>query len=210
MSHFEVYRWFHSYIILTTYTTQGNSVRSRPSPPGAFGPKASSRRSPWPPRQSRVFWRSPAQCKQPWLQTVSCSNCNTGRETASQEASRVYKISAGVRAEWGSSPQTVIETLHAVLGHAIWATEWADPPKHAGNVHHSAPGHLDERQDAQGDINNSTQIDGQHEFIILNGEPVSRARWHRDACVVHNSPETYSNTTTTVQLSLNPNMEPLH
>lgn len=107
------------------------------------------------------------------------------------------------------SPQTVIETLHAILGHAIWAAERADPPKHAGYVHHSAPGHLDERQDAQGDINNSTQVDRQHEFIILNGEPVSRARRRRDPCVVHNSPETYSNTTTAVQSSLDPNMEPL-
>lgn len=108
------------------------------------------------------------------------------------------------------SPQTVIETLHGVLGHAIRATYRADPPKHAGNVHHSAPGHLDERQDAQGDINNSTQIDGQHEFIILDGEPVSRARGHRDPCIVHNSPETYGNTNTATQLSRDPSMGPLH
>lgn len=126
-------------------------------------------------------------------------NCTSGGRCRSPSRMRVLV-----------SPQTVIETLHAILGHTIWATKWADPPKHAGDVHHSAPGQLNERQDAQGDINNSTQIDGQHEFIIVNGEPVSRGRRQRDPCVVHNSPETYSNTTTAVQLSQDPNMEPLH
>lgn len=102
------------------------------------------------------------------------------------------------------SPQAVIESLNAVFGHAIWATKWADPPKHAGNVYHSALGRLDERKDTQGDVNNPIQIDGQHLFKILNGEPVRRARWHRDSCIVHNGPETYGNTTTATQLILDP------
>lgn len=57
------------------------------------------------------------------------------------------------------SPQTVTEGLHSVLGHAVRSTERAESPEHAGDVHHSASGHLDEREDVQCYVDNPTQID---------------------------------------------------
>lgn len=99
------------------------------------------------------------------------------------------------------SPQTVTEGLHSVLGHAVRSTERADSPKHTGDVHHSAPGHLDEREDAQRYVDDATQIDRQHGLVILDREPVSGTRRQRDSGVVHNGPQAWRGGTATRQLT---------
>lgn len=168
-----------------THMTQRNQVHNRPSPPEAIGPKSSSGcRSPAP-SLSHLFWRSRAQCMRPWLQTVPCSTWNTESAAVSHAVRLVDRMARSHLV----SPQAVIEGLHSVLGHAIRSTEWADSPEHASDVHHSASGHLDEREDAQRYVDNPTQIDRQHELVIFYGEPVAGSRWHRDSGIVHNSPQ---------------------
>lgn len=87
------------------------------------------------------------------------------------------------------SPQAVIEGLHSVLGYTVRSAERADSPKHTGDVHHSALGHLDEREDAQRYVDDAVQIDRYHGLEIIDGEPVGGTGWHRDSGVVHDSPQ---------------------
>lgn len=165
--------------------TLRNQVRSRPSPPEAFGPKSSSGCCSSSLCPSHWFWRSRAQCTRPWPQMVPCSTWNTEKVAVSHVVQFVDRMTRSHLV----SPQTVIEGLHSVLGHTVGSTEWADSPKHASDVHHSASGHLDEREDTQCYVDNPTQIDWQHELVIFYGEPVIGSRWQRDSGIVHNSPK---------------------
>lgn len=95
------------------------------------------------------------------------------------------------------SPQTVIEGLNSILGDTVRSTDWGDPPKHAGHIHHPAFGLLDEGKDAECYIDDAAQIDRQHQLVVLNGEPVGRTRWHTNSGIVHDSPQAWSGTTMT-------------
>lgn len=93
------------------------------------------------------------------------------------------------------SPQTVVEGLHSVLGNAVRPAERGDTPKHAGDVHHSASGLLDEREDAQCDVDHAAQIDSYHVLVVVNSEPVIGSRRQSDSGVVYDGPQACSNTT---------------
>lgn len=70
-------------------------------------------------------------------------------------------------------PETVIETLHTVLGDNVGTSCGPDPPKHASHVDHPSPGLFDEWQHAQGHRDYAVQVHLQHGIIVIDGQPIT-------------------------------------